>query len=66
MLTVGTKVLCPYLDEEDGRIEGEIIAINRAESGFWSPEKFPYIIRWNDGYTDVYGSGEFTVAPKMI
>ena len=50
LLPIGTIVH----SQMEGRHDGEIVGHNTSQ-GLYNAERYPYIIRWCDGYQDVYG-----------
>lgn len=54
-LPIGTKVR----SDMDGRATGEIVGYNTTpEQGFYNASRYPYVIRFEDGWQDYYGIGE--------
>ena len=51
LLPVGTAVGSRMSD----RATGVIVGYNTSTGLFYTPDRYPYIIRWCDGYQDCYG-----------
>jgi len=66
-LRIGTRV-SHFRDGLDGHGLGTIVGYNPAPAwpdSFYGSDRYPYVVRFDSSYEDVYGPGEFDVLPLI-
>ena len=66
LLPINTHVFYAFPLQDKGRREGKIVNYNqRYADRSLPPEKFPYIVQWDDGTRDIVGNHSLSLKPIL-